>query len=99
MPRVRRSRLSIFDYKEIWRYIARDDAKAADRLISVFEQKLTLFATMPAMGKEEPDLEGSLRSVPVGNYLLYYRPFQDGIELVRALHAARDITAEFFAEK
>ena len=99
MPRVNRSRLSVFDYGEIWHYIAQDDAKAADRLISTFEQKLTLLATMSAMGKDESKLAASLRSLPVGNYLLYYRPIPDGIELVRALHAARDIDSEYFTTK
>ena len=98
MGRVLRSQLSVRDYEDIWHYIARDDADAADRLISDFEHYLGLLATMPEMGKNESDLAPNLRSFPVGNYLLYYRPNADGIELVRALHGARDINPAYFAQ-
>ena len=51
---------------------------------------------MPTMGKAEFDLAPSLRSFPVGNYLLFYREVADGIQLVRALHGARDIASDYF---
>jgi plasmid stabilization system protein ParE len=35
------------------------------------------------------------RSSAVGNYVIFYRVREDGIEVVRVLHAARDIP-EFF---
>ncbi|MGB8353529.1 MAG: type II toxin-antitoxin system RelE/ParE family toxin [Chthoniobacteraceae bacterium] len=40
------------------------------------------------------------RAVPaiVSKYLIFYRPIDDGIELIRVLHGARDITPEYFAE-
>ncbi len=99
MANVTRSALSILDYEEIWDYIAKDDSRAADRLISAFEQKLRLLATMPALGKGEFDLAPNLRSFPVGNYLLFYREVADGIQLVRALHGARDIASAYFGEE
>ena len=52
MGSVHRSQLSVRDYEGIWEYIARDDANAADRLISAFERYLALPASMPEMGKE-----------------------------------------------
>lgn len=98
MPKVSRSPLSVLDYEVIWDYIAKDDPLAADRLISTFEQQLSLLATMPAMGKPELDLAPNLRSFPVGNYLIFYREIADGIQLVRALHGARDISSEYFGD-
>lgn len=94
MERIIKSPRSRGDYLEIWLYIARDNADAADRLVSSFDEKLNLLAKSPEMGKPEEDLAPSLRSFPVGNYLLYYRPILDGIELVRVLHGARDINPE-----
>ena len=38
------------------------------------------------------------RSFPLGNHLIFYRPIDDGIELVRVLHGARDISPEYFGE-
>jgi toxin ParE1/3/4 len=36
-----------------------------------------------------------LRSVSVGNYLIFYRPVEGGIEIVPVLHGRRDIAALF----
>ena len=33
----------------------------------------------------------NLREVPVGNYVVFYRPLPDGIEVDRVLHAARNV--------
>jgi toxin ParE1/3/4 len=46
-----------------------------------------------SFGSTRAELEG-LRVFPVkgfANYLLFYRPFPRGIELIRVLHGARDI--------
>jgi len=37
----------------------------------------------------------ALRSLPVGNYLVFYLPLDDGIEVVRVLHGSREIDALF----
>jgi hypothetical protein len=37
---------------------------------------------------------GSLRSYPVGNYIVFYLPRPDGINVVRILNGYLDITAE-----
>ena len=99
MPEVFYSESSILDYREIWEYIADDNERAADELIATFERKLRLLATMPEMGKDESDLAAKLRSFPVGNYILFYREAIDGIQLMRALHGARDITSEYFGQE
>jgi len=98
MPRIERSRASVSDYEEIWRYVARDNSAAAGRLITALERHLSTIAAMPGCGREEPKLAADLRSFPVGNYLIFYRPIANGIALVRVLHGARDITPEYFAE-
>ena len=38
-----------------------------------------------------------LRSFPVGNYLVFYRPLAegDGIAVIRVLHGARDLRHHF----
>jgi toxin ParE1/3/4 len=57
-----------------------------------------LLATQPHLGKSVEELAPRLRFMPLGNYLIFYRPLPDGIEIVRLLHGARDITAAFFRE-
>jgi toxin ParE1/3/4 len=43
-------------------------------------------------------LSEGLRSFPVGDYLVFYREADQGIEIVRVLHGSRDIAALFPAE-
>lgn len=51
---------------------------------------------MPGLGRQESKLAPNLRSFPLGNYLIFYRPIEDGIAVVRVLHGARDISPECF---
>lgn len=44
---------------------------------------------MPSMGVERSDIRRSLRTFPVGNYLIIYRQSDGGVEIVRVFHGAR----------
>lgn len=83
------------DLDEIWDYIARDNITAANQLLDQLHLKLALLAYSPGIGRPRDRLLLGLRSFPVGNYLLFYRPIPDGIELVRVLHGARDLPVVF----
>ena len=98
MARILRTRESRCDYDEIWSYIAVRDLAAADRLVIHFDATLNIISTSPGVGRKVEELAPNLRSFPVGNYLIFYRPMADGIELIRILHGARDITPEYFVE-
>jgi toxin ParE1/3/4 len=95
MPGIRRSKLAEQDYRNIWHYIAADNSDAADRLLRRIDTKLELYAANPRMGTARDNLAPGLRSFPVGNYLAFYRPVTDGIELVRVLHGARNLEELF----
>jgi toxin ParE1/3/4 len=43
------------------------------------------------MGRERNDIAPGLRSFPVGKYLIFYRLIDEGLEIVRVLHGARNI--------
>lgn len=81
------------DIKSIYRYIAGDNVGAARRLRAVFLEKFRLLAGQPLLGEARDDLAPSLRIWPTGNYVVLYRPSPIGIEVVRVVHAARDIAA------
>ncbi|KAB8314900.1 type II toxin-antitoxin system RelE/ParE family toxin [Tolypothrix campylonemoides VB511288] len=83
------------DLIEIWLYIAQDNQAAANRLLDTIDQKLKLLSDSPQMGQAREELAPSLRSFPVGKYLLIYRPIPGGIELARVIHGARDIESLF----
>ena len=99
MPRILRTRESRCDFDEIWGYIAVRDLFAADRLIKHFDATLSVIASAPDIGRNVEEFGPNLRSFPIGSYLIFYRPIEDGIQLLRIVHGARDITPEYFAEE
>jgi toxin ParE1/3/4 len=96
MPPVFRTEQSRQDALEIWEYIAVKNPAAADNLIDRIEAHLALLAASPAIGRQRDELARDLRSFPVGNYVIFYRSRKDGVELIRVLHGARDISPRFF---
>ncbi|HEX4119475.1 MAG TPA: type II toxin-antitoxin system RelE/ParE family toxin [Verrucomicrobiae bacterium] len=95
MPSVGRTSQAELDLIEIGVRIALDDPAAADRWLDLIDQKCQLLATMPEMGRDRKDLFPHLRSFPVGDYILFYRPTEQGIVIIRVLHGARDIRSFF----
>jgi toxin ParE1/3/4 len=82
-------------------YIGENNLEAAERFLSAAEDAFQKLAGMPRMGAlrdfGNPELTG-LRSWPIRefrNYLIFYRPIEDGIEVLRVLHGARDVERIF----
>ena len=95
MPSIIRSNQSEQDVYEITAFIARDNPDAAIQLVDRFDEALKMLAGNPLAGRVREELAAEVRSFPVGNYLLFYRPTQNGIELIRVLHGARDLRRLF----
>jgi toxin ParE1/3/4 len=93
LSRVTKTARAEQDLEEIWFYVALDNVAAADALLDDFENSCRLLATQPGMGRAREELANELRSFPVRRYVLFYRPLADGVEVVRVLHGARDVTA------
>ena len=80
-------------------YIAQDSPRAADRFLQAAEDAFAQLAEMPGMGRRwslsVPGFE-DVRVWPITrfrNYLIFYRPIDDGIEVLHVFHGARDIPA------
>lgn len=80
---------------DIWLHIAQESPQAADRLIERIDEKCRLYATQPQMGDPRPDLGDNIRCFPVGNYVVIYRPLEDGILVLLVIHGAMDIPEAF----
>lgn len=98
MPVVRRRDEAQEQLEEIWLYIARDNAAAADRLLDRIDEALFDLARRPKMGRARPELGVDIRSFVVGRYVIFYREIEDGILLIAALHGSRDIGPDDFPE-
>lgn len=95
MGLIRRTPATRRDYAQIWHYIPEDNISAADDLLRSFDANLQLLSDFPLAAQARPELRPRLRSFPVGNYLLFYRPIRGGIDLVRVLHGARELRRIF----
>jgi toxin ParE1/3/4 len=82
------------DLFAIWNFIAADSVRAADTLIDRIDATFDMLADNPFAGRARGDLHKNLRSFPVGNYVIFYVPISDGIEVVRVMHGRQDIDAD-----
>lgn len=95
MTQVRRLPLAESDLDEIWNYIAQDSPDNAARLLRRIDATCATLADNPMIGRSRSELSPDLRSFPLANYLIFYRPIENGVEIVRVLHGNRDIGAMF----
>jgi toxin ParE1/3/4 len=83
------------DINEIWERISEENPFAADKWVDEMEEKFQKLAETPMMGRARPELASDLRSFPIGNYLICYRPMSNGIEVARVLYGGRNLPALF----
>ena len=95
MPQVVKRPLAETDLDDIWWYIAQDNPDAADLFLDKIVERCRALAQFPKMGIRRDELLPSLRSLPIGKYLIFYMPIDDGIQVVRVLSAMRNIDAFF----
>jgi toxin ParE1/3/4 len=81
------------DLLDIWVFIARDNMRAADRLLDRIARKCDLLAEYPELGPARSDIAPGLRMLVVRDYLVLYRIADDGVEIVRVVHGARRLEA------
>ncbi len=83
------------DLIDIWLYISQNNESAADALIRKITLKFDELLANPEMSRERTDIALFVRSFSVGNYLIFYQVVQEGIEIVRVIHGARNIPSFF----
>ena len=94
MASVTRRPLAAADILDIWDHIAEDSLAQADRWVDRLDEKFKLIAGQPLIGRARDEL----RSFPFGRYVIFYALIEDGIDVVRVLHSARDVDAVFADE-
>lgn len=79
------------DMDGIFAWIARDDPRAAERLIQRIFEVAKRLARFPESGTPRPELGPNARSIVVGRYLILYRIGPDCVDIVRVVHGAREL--------
>lgn len=94
MARVIRSPAAKRDLKEISQYIAkRSGIERARTVLRNIARKMELHATQPNAAQQRDALRPGLRSFSVYDYIVFYIPIKDGIDVKRVLHGSRDLEA------
>ena len=81
--------------EDIWCYIAEHNLDAAESLMSKFRLRFASLARTPGIGRRRTDLRPDLRSLAVGNYVVFYRELEPSIEIVRVLYGAMNLPGYF----
>lgn len=83
------------DLDEIIDYFTERNIDAGERFIKGFNTKCRNLLQFPNMGRSYADLAPSLRGLPVDGYIIFYRPVDDGIEIVRVVSGYQDLPVLF----
>jgi len=98
MPRTRYTNSAEADLLELWLTIAEENISAADKSLDLIHTTVSLLATQPEMGRARPELADGLHSIPTRtHYIIFYLTDAEDLIIVRVLHHARDINADYFS--
>jgi len=90
------------DLDDIWLYIARNDPKAADRVVDYLGDCFMALLASPKVGRIRDDLWPQTYCLTIGKasgrskFLVFYRISEDGIEIARVLEGHQDIKPDWF---
>ena len=81
------------DLDDIWRNIIVEGGSeaAADGMIDLITDRFLVLSEWPRLGRARNDLRRGLRSLPVGDYVIFYRISRADVVVQRVLHGRRDI--------
>jgi len=87
------------DLLQIWLYLASKTSDAvADNQVSKIEQASGRLQDGPKSGRSRDSIVPGMRSVVVAPWVMFYRLFDDHVQIVRVLHGHRDIESIFTDE-
>ena len=89
------SELAVQDLDEICDFIAQADVRAASQLFDAIRKKCRLVANFPNMGKDYSWILPELRGFVLDDYVVFYYPRENGIEIARVVYGRRDLKTLF----
>ncbi len=78
------------DIRSIALWISQDSVSAAIKWIDDLDREFLKIAQTPGIGTDRRDLRPRLRSVPFGNYLVFFKSIRTNVMILRVIHGARD---------
>jgi toxin ParE1/3/4 len=99
MAKINKRPIVIQDLIEQATYIAEDNLDASDCFLMAAEDTFNFLGTMPAIGRLSGFTHSRLADVRryaikgFKSVLIFYRVTDDGVDILRVLHGARDLEA------
>ncbi|NGO53521.1 type II toxin-antitoxin system RelE/ParE family toxin [Allomesorhizobium camelthorni] len=86
------------DMLDIWKYVAAENERAAEKIIARINDVFLLLASEPEAGRRRSELSEGLRSFPAGSYVVFYEVREKTVDIVRVVSGYRDITGDLMNE-
>jgi toxin ParE1/3/4 len=83
------------DLEQIGDYIAKDNPGRADTFVEELQSKAKSISLAPKAHPKRDDLARNARMAIHGRYLIFFRERAGGVEVVRIIHSARDLSRIF----
>lgn len=80
------------DLLDIWRYIAVQNPIIADKVFDRLENACQPLRHSPHLGRLRPEIGENVRCLVIDRWLVLYRVIKVGVEIVRIVDGARDLT-------
>lgn len=88
-------RFSSLAIAEIASYIFDLNPVGAENFLNSLGETCELLVRHPYIGRSRSEFGEDIRSFPVGNYLIFYKPALRGIDVARVIYGGRDLPAQF----
>jgi toxin ParE1/3/4 len=83
------------DLKGIYDFITDDNITAAQKQIRRLQERWRVLLDQPRIGTKRDDIRPDMRSITEGNYAIFYRVVDSGIQIIRVLHTSMDAVRAF----
>ena len=87
--------LATEDLKDFANYFATNNVEAGEQFFNKFDRRCEQLINFPNMGRSYAEFRPNLRGLPLDRYIIFYRVFDSGIEILRVLNARRDLPSIF----
>lgn len=83
------------DLNQIADYFAETNLEAGEQFFSEFNRKCKQLVAFPHSGKSYSEIYPGLKGLSLGNYILFYRILENGIEILRVVSGRRNLPSLF----
>ena len=92
MGKVRYTRQACEDLLQIWERIASDSPGIADQVYDAIEKRCVSLRNHSRLGRPRPEIGDGARSLVIERWIAFYRIIEDGVQIVRIVDGARDLS-------